>query len=164
MSLDVATNSQEGDLVNSLLPARTSEAVYPAFRVVVGFLFACHGAASLFGILGGARGRSGGVVPFAVWPSWWAAVIQLVGGMLVAVGLGTRAAALICSGSMAYAYFVVHQADGVLPLQNGGELSALYSWLFLLIVALGPGSIAMDNLWRRSRRPRSAELSPTTSG
>lgn len=128
---------------------------------MVGFLFACHGAASLFGILGGAYG--GGVVPFAVWPSWWAAVIQFVGGTLIAVGLGTRAAALICSGSMAYAYFVVHQGDGVLPLQNGGELAALYSWLFLLIVALGPGAMAVDNLWRRPR-PRAAELSPPLQG
>jgi len=68
---------------------------------------------------------------------------------MVAVGLGTRIAALICSGSMAYAYFVVHQRDGIFPIQNGGELAALYSWLFLLIVALGPGSIAVDNLWRR---------------
>jgi putative oxidoreductase len=121
-----------------------------AFRAVGGFLFACHGAASLFGILGGARGRPDGTVPFGEWPSWWAAVIQLVGGALVAVGLSTRIAALLCSGSMAYAYFLVHQDNGLLPIQNGGELAALYSWLFLLIVVLGPGSVALDHL-RASR-------------
>ncbi len=49
-------------------------------RIVVGFLFACHGAASLFGVLGGAVGTHGGTVPFGAWPGWWAAAIQLVGG------------------------------------------------------------------------------------
>lgn len=136
-------------------PAPTSGTVQSAFRLVVGFLFACHGAASLFGVLGGAHGRDGGAVPLGEWPSWWAAIIQFIGGTLVAVGLGTRVAALLCSGSMAYAYFVIHQVDGVLPIQNGGELAALYSWLFLLIVVLGPGSFALDTIWRW-RRPRSA--------
>ncbi len=130
----------------------TSEAVQAAFRIVVGFLFACHGAASLFGIWGGAHGNPGGTVPFGQWPSWWAAVIQLVGGTLVTFGLATRVAALICSGSMAYAYFIVHQQDAPLPIQNDGELAALYSWLFLLIVALGPGSAALDNFIQGRRR------------
>ncbi len=142
-----------------MLPASTIGAVQSVFRIVVGFLFACHGAASLFGILGGARGRAGGVVSFGEWPSWWAAVIQLVGGTLVALGLGTRIAALICSGSMAYAYFVVHQDDGMLPIQNGGELAALYAWLFLLIAVLGPGSLAVAKFWRQNRqRPAAPRL------
>jgi putative oxidoreductase len=131
--------------------------------VVVGFLFACHGAASLFGILGGAHGRNGGAVPFGVWPSWWAAVIQLIGGILVAVGLGTRIAAFICAGSIAYAYFVVHQSDGALPIENGGELAALYSWLFLLIVAMGPGSIAVDRFWRRRHSSPAEPVSARSS-
>jgi putative oxidoreductase len=139
-----------------MLPASAIGVVHALVRIVVGFLFACHGAASLFGILGGARGRAGGTVPFGEWPSWWAAVIQLVGGTLVAVGLGTRIAALICSGSMAYAYFVVHQDDGMLPIQNGGELATLYAWLFLLIAVLGPGPLAVSNLWRRNRQSPAA--------
>jgi putative oxidoreductase len=137
--------------MSHILPAGASGTVQSLFRIVVGFLFACHGAASLFGILGGAHGRNGGAVPVGEWPSWWAAAIQLVGGALVAVGIGTRSAALLCSGSMAYAYFVVHQDDGLLPIQNGGELAALYSWLFLLIAVLGPGSLAVNSLWRRGR-------------
>ncbi|MGH3794340.1 MAG: DoxX family protein [Pseudonocardiaceae bacterium] len=119
--------------------------------MVVGFLFACHGAASLFGILMRNPGPRGNAIPFGQWPTWWAAVIELVGGTLVAIGLGTRIAALICSGSMAYAYFVIHQRHGALPIQNGGELAALYSWLFLLIVVLGPGPIALDSIWRQHR-------------
>lgn len=132
-----------------VFPAQTAGVVLSVFRIVVGFLFACHGAASLFGVLIAAHGPHGGAIRVGEWPGWWAAVIELVGGTLVAVGLGTRIAALICSGSMAYAYFVIHQRHGPLPIQNGGELAALYSWLFLLIVALGPGPIAVDSLWRR---------------
>ncbi|MFF5936590.1 DoxX family protein [Streptomyces sp. NPDC012508] len=115
------------------------------FRFVIGLLFACHGAASLFGVLGGAVG--GGTVPAGTWPGWYAAVIQLVGGALVAVGLGTRTAALLASGSMAYAYFKVHQPEGLFPLQNGGESAALFCWAFLLLVFTGPGALALDRLF-----------------
>jgi putative oxidoreductase len=113
-------------------------------RIVVGFLFACHGAASLFGVLGGAVGTHGGTVPAGAWPGWWAAVIQLIGGLLVALGLFTRSAALICSGSMAYAYFTVHQPTGLLPIENNGEPSALYAWIFLLLAVFGPGPWALE--------------------
>jgi putative oxidoreductase len=114
------------------------------FRIVIGFLFACHGAASLFGVLGGSMG---GTVPTGTWPSWYAAVIQLVGGTLVALGLGTRIAALISSGSMAYAYFKVHQPEALFPLQNGGEPSAVFCWAFLLLVFTGSGAMALDRLF-----------------
>ncbi|MFE2019805.1 DoxX family protein [Streptomyces sp. NPDC059499] len=129
------------------------------FRAVIGFLFACHGAASLFGVLGGAMG--GGTVPSGTWPGWYAAVIQLVGGTLVALGLGTRIAALVASGSMAYAYFKVHQPESLFPLQNGGEASAVFCWAFLLLVFTGPGAVAVDRLFssrtsatREDRSPR----------
>ncbi|WP_020659188.1 DoxX family protein [Amycolatopsis benzoatilytica] len=125
--------------MKSLSISRTAPAVQSVFRVVVGFLFACHGVASLFGVLGGAVGTHGGTVPFASWPGWWAAAIQLVCGVLVALGAGTRAAALVASGSMAYAYFTVHFPNSPFPIENQGEPSALYAWGFLLIAALGPG-------------------------
>ncbi|MCQ4082114.1 DoxX family protein [Streptomyces sp. RB6PN25] len=113
------------------------------FRIVTGLLFASHGAASVFGILGGAPGSHGGTVPTGAWPYWYAAVIQLVGGALVVLGLGTRTAALICSGSMAYAYFTVHLTTALWPLQNGGEPAALYAWAFLLLATTGPGALAL---------------------
>ncbi|MFD8011073.1 DoxX family protein [Streptomyces sp. NPDC058955] len=117
------------------------------FRIVVGLLFACHGAASLFGVLGGAMG--GGTVPTGTWPGWYAAVIQLVCGALVLVGLGTRGAAFIASGSMAYAYFWAHQSEALFPLQNGGESAALFSWAFALLIFTGPGGLALDALFGR---------------
>lgn len=116
-------------------------------RIVVAFLFACHGAQSLFGMFGATR-----AVAVGSWPGWWAAVIELVGGLLVLLGLFTRPAAILCSGAMAYAYFVVHQPAALLPLQNKGELSALYSWIFVLIAILGPGTIALDVVLRRRAR------------
>ncbi|MEU5421926.1 DoxX family protein [Streptomyces sp. NPDC020799] len=121
-----------------------------AFRVVVGLLFACHGAASLFGVLGGAAG-AGGTIEAGTWPGWYAAAIQLVGGVLVLLGAGTRSAALISSGSMAYAYFDVHQSMALWPIQNGGEASAMFAWAFLLLVFTGPGAISLDRLFRRTR-------------
>ena len=108
--------------------------VIGVFRIVVGFLFATHGAAALFGVLGTEQ------VGAFVWPSWWAALIQTIGGALVMIGFGTRYAALLCSGSMAYAYFSVHQAGALLPVQNGGEKAALFCFAFLLIAFLGNGA------------------------
>ncbi|MFI9200572.1 DoxX family protein [Streptomyces sp. NPDC053048] len=122
------------------------------FRIVVGLLFACHGAASLFGVLGGAMGSNGGTIAAGTWPGWYAAVIQLVGGALVLLGVGTRSAAFIASGSMAYAYFNVHQGEGLWPMQNGGEASAMFAWAFLLLVFTGPGPLALDRIFGRGKR------------
>lgn len=117
------------------------ERVLALYRIVVGLLFACHGAATLFNVLGGPHG---GPPAVGEWPGWWAALIQLVGGSLVLAGLLTRPAALVCSGSMAYAYFVVHQQQALWPIQNGGEAAAMFCWAFLLIAALGPGRWSLD--------------------
>ncbi|TDD59239.1 DoxX family protein [Kribbella antibiotica] len=118
---------------------RYQSQVIGIFRIVVGFLFACHGAASLFGVLGSKQAEA------FVWPSWWAALIQMVGGALVAIGFGTRYAALLSSGSMAFAYFTVHQVDALLPVQNGGEKAALFCFAFLLIAFLGNGAWALGS-------------------
>lgn len=128
---------------------RSKEHVTGLFRIVVGLLFACHGAVALFDVPGG---RQGAAPDFAAWPDWWAAVIQLLGGLLVMGGLATRPAALLCSGSMAYAYFVEHQPDALFPMENGGEKAALFCWAFLLIAALGPGRWALAPLVRPRRR------------
>ncbi|MEU8760748.1 DoxX family protein [Streptomyces sp. NPDC048659] len=130
--------------MNNTLAGRLNQAQPYAlglFRVVTGLLFACHGAATLFGVLGGTEAQTGS------WPGWYAAVIQLVGGGLVLLGLGTRSAAFIASGSMAYAYFDVHQSQGLFPLQNAGESAALFCWAFLLLVFTGPGALALDRLF-----------------
>ena len=119
------------------------------FRICVGLLFTCHGAASLFGVLGGAYG--GGTVPTGEWPGWYAAVIQLVAGGLVTIGLFTRPAALLCSGSMAYAYFVEHQKEALFPIQNGGEAAAMFSLAFLVVAVFGPSIWSIDERLNGSR-------------
>lgn len=138
-----------------MLSARLRDPVLSLFRIVVGLLFVFHGASSLFGIFGGARG-TGQALEVGQWPGWWAALIQLVAGGLVLIGLFTRAAATLCSGSMAYAYFVVHQPKDLLPMHNGGELPAMFCWAFLLIAVLGAGSWSLESLMHANRRPEAA--------
>ncbi|MFF4499567.1 DoxX family protein [Streptomyces sp. NPDC001401] len=136
------------------------------FRVVVGLLFACHGAASLFGVLGGVAGTNGGTVETGAWPFWYAAVIQLVGGILVLLGLGTRAAAFIASGSMAYAYFKVHQPNALWPMENGGEASAMFCWALLLLVFTGSGAFGLDQLFAKrstAQGKQAAEQTPVAA-
>lgn len=111
------------------------------FRIVIGGLFIVHGVQKL------SKG-----VDLLSWPAGPAALIELIGGALVVIGLWTRWAALISSGAMAYAYFVVHQPRGLLPIQNGGELAAVYSWAFLLLVFTGAGAWSIDALRKTSKR------------
>ncbi|NLU69290.1 DoxX family protein [Streptomyces sp. HNM0574] len=140
------------DAVNSPVPAApftraTQPYALAAYRVVIGGLFACHGFSSLFGVPGSPHGTA----PQLVWPGWYAAVIQLVCGGLVLLGLGTRGAAFLASGSMAYAYFVGHQSEGLWPLQNGGEPAALFCWAFFLLIFTGAGALSVDRLISRGR-------------
>ncbi|CBY85979.1 conserved hypothetical protein, partial [Haemophilus influenzae F3047] len=77
-----------------------------------------------------------------------AGVIEIVGSILLILGLCTRQAAFILSGEMAYAYFFLHVAGKgnlFFPIANGGELALLYSLLFLYFVFSGAGACALDN-------------------
>jgi putative oxidoreductase len=127
------------------------------FRIVTGLLFACHGAVSLLGFLGGVDGK-GGTVETGAWPNWYAAVIELVGGTLVLLGLGTRAAAFIASGAMAYAYFKVHQPQALWPVENSGEGAAMYCWSMFLLIFTGSGAFGLDRLI--GKRSSTAEGKP----
>ncbi|MEV7391071.1 MULTISPECIES: DoxX family protein [unclassified Streptomyces] len=117
------------------------------FRAAFGLLFTMHGVASLFGVLGGAEGTNGGTIPAGTWPGWYGAVIQLVAGVLVILGLGTRWAALVASGAMAFAYFDVHQKVALWPIQNGGEPSVLFCFGFFLLIFTGCGAFGLDRLF-----------------
>jgi putative oxidoreductase len=145
--------------MHRLDPAR--EHVIGLYRIVVGFLFACHGLKTLFGLFGAKAPTAVGA-----WPGWWAAVIQLACGILVCVGIGTRTAALLGSGSMAFAYFTVHLPTGLLPIQNGGEAATLFCWALLAVAFAGPGRFALSNLLARQRtsdpaRERISAAEPT---
>jgi putative oxidoreductase len=116
---------------------RFSPQLYALMRIVVGLLFACHGAQKLFGLFGGQH------MPLAS-QMGLAGIIEFVGGLLIAIGFLTGTAAFIASGEMAYAYFTVHYPRGGVPLQNGGEPVALYCFVFLYIAARGAGTWGVD--------------------
>ncbi|AEW93011.1 MULTISPECIES: DoxX family protein [Streptomycetaceae] len=140
-----------------VVPGRWRAPVLGLYRLVTGVLFACHGAAGLFGAFPGAQA---GQAAFPQWPGWWAALIELAGGALVAVGLFTRPAALVSSGAMAYAYFSVHQPHALWPIENHGEPAVLFCWAFLLIAVTGPGHYSLDRLLGHARIGRTAGTRP----
>ena len=129
---------------------RAAEVALNLLRIVAGLLFAQHGAQKVLGLLGGID-DAGGTAVFGTL-RWFAGVIELFGGILVAFGLFTRPAAFIMSGEMAFAYFLSHAPRAFWPILNRGELAALYCFLFLYIALHGAGSFSLDGLIRRHRR------------
>jgi putative oxidoreductase len=112
--------------------------IYTLFRVVAGLLFACHGAQKVFGMFGGTGGHS---LPPLIMAGGW---IELVGGILIALGLFGAIVAFISSGEMAVAYFMAHAPQGPVPIVNKGELAVLYCFVFLYIAARGSGPYSID--------------------
>src|SRR5438445_1210708 len=100
------------------LLSKYSPHVYAVTRVVVGFLFACHGAQKLFGVLGSVQEELGGM-------GMMAGMIEFFAGTLVAIGILTRLAALVASGEMAIAYFNVHASIVFLPYLIRGDWDEL---------------------------------------
>lgn len=117
--------------------AREAE-VYAVLRIVTGFLFQWHGMQKLFDF---PEPMPEGVPAFIVWV---AGPLELFGGLLVMVGLFTRPAAFVMSGLMAFAYWMAHGFKALLPSTNGGELAALYCFVFLFISARGSGIWSLD--------------------
>lgn len=132
--------------------AACSPAALSLFRAVFGLLFLCHGLAHLFGW----PAAAGPAAAVGAWPMWWGGVLELVTGVLISVGLWTRVAAFVASGMMAYAFFVEHTADGLLPIVNGGESAVLYCFGFLLLVFTGGGAVGLDTRRRRGAHHREA--------
>ena len=108
-------------------------------RIIVGLLFLEHGLMKLVGFPA-AMGASP-LPPLML----VAGIIEVVGGILVALGFFSRIAAFICSGQMAVAYFMVHAAKGIYPALNGGDGAILFCFIFLYLAAAGPGSFAVNN-------------------
>ena len=119
--------------------------IYAAMRIVVGLMFAQHGAQKLFGWLGG-MGDDGGHAAFLSL-MFFAGFIEFFGGLLVAVGYQTSWAAFISSGQMAVAYFMSHASRGLFPIENRGESAVIYSFVFLYIAAHGAGKLSIDSIF-----------------
>lgn len=120
-----------------------AEYLYAILRIVAGLLFACHGAQKLLGVLGGFGGQAGATAPlFSL--MGLAGIIELVGGLMIAVGFLASYVAFIASGEMAVAYFMVHFPRGFWPIQNQGELAIVYCFFFLYVAAKGAGKWSFD--------------------
>lgn len=117
---------------------------YALLRIAAGFLFACHGAQKLFGVLGGQKQEATLMIA--------AGVIEFFGGILIAVGLLAGYAAFIASGQMAVAYFKQHLPGGFWPIVNRGELAVLFCFVFLYIASVGSGIISLDAIIAKSRK------------
>lgn len=118
--------------------AKYQPQAYALFRIVAGLLYLCHGSQKLFGFPGEAHAGT------PAWIIWSAGPLELIGGALIMVGLATRGAAFVSSGVMAAAYWMGHGHKAILPIDNGGELAALYCFAFLFIATRGAGIWSFD--------------------
>lgn len=111
---------------------------YALMRIVTGFLFLWHGSQKVLGWPGEVPAGAPAFILYTAGP------IELIGGILVMVGLFTRPVAFLCSGLMAFAYWLGHGFQALLPVINKGELAALYCFVFLYIAARGAGIWSVD--------------------
>jgi putative oxidoreductase len=122
--------------------SRYAEPIYALTRIIVGFFFLCHGVQKAMMI--------GSELPMPAPLFYLTTTIETLGGFLVMIGFQAALAAFLCSGTMAVAYFMAHFAPaagtlaGWLPINNKGELAAVYCWVFLLIAARGAGIWSVD--------------------
>jgi len=109
-------------------------------RIVAGLLFVEHATQKFFAF----------PAPFPMQPLpplfMAAGTIELVAGTLITLGLFTRFAALIASGEMAVAYFLIHNPQGFWPIVNKGEVVILFCFTFFYLIFAGPGSWALDHV------------------
>jgi putative oxidoreductase len=121
--------------------APQTENVYAALRIIVGVLFAIHGIQKIFGVLTEYQPPVGSQL-------WIGGVIELVTGLLIAVGFLTRWSAFLASGTMAVAYVQFHWkfafGSAFFPVVNKGELAVVYAFLFLFIACRGAGKASVD--------------------
>ena len=115
---------------------------YALMRIVSGFLFIWHGTSKFFAFPKPSNAPE--------WVVYSAGSIELIGGTLIMIGLFTRWAAFIASGMAAAAYFIVHAKQGFFPIMNGGEIVALYCFVFLYVSAHGSGIWSVDGARSKS--------------
>ena len=110
-------------------------------RIIAGLLFLAHGSQKFLSFPGGERAGVGWT--FAGPPAY-AGILELVCGLLIAIGLFTRPAAFIASGTMAAAYFMAHAPQNFWPVNNMGDAAILYCFVFLYFVFRGAGALSVD--------------------
>jgi putative oxidoreductase len=121
-----------------------SAETYALLRIVAGFLFFWHGAQKILGFPPYPPEAAAQIAATPAAIIWISGLIELLGGLFVMVGLFTRWAAFLSSGLMAFAYWMAHGLNALLPIQNHGELAAIYCFVFLYISARGGGKWSFD--------------------
>jgi len=126
---------------------RYSTYIYAILRIVTGFLFMWHGSQKLLGYPPSGNTSAEGLNPLMA----VGGAIELIGGVMIMIGLFTAFAAFISSGTMAVAYFMFHfKVDAFLPIVNKGELAVVYCFLLLYIASRGSGVWSVDSIFRGS--------------
>ncbi|MHA3841536.1 DoxX family protein [Sphingomonas aestuarii] len=125
-------------------------AAHGLLRIMSGLLFLAHGTQKFLSFPGGERAGSGLALDN---PGAYAGLIELVTGALIALGLFTRQAAFLASGTMAAAYFIAHAPQSFWPINNGGDAAILYCFVFLYFVFAGPGAFSVDAGRNKGRLP-----------
>jgi len=128
-------------MTSAFIPASWSNNLLAALRVITGLMFLAHGTAKLFQWPYVEMFKDGVPVGslFGI-----GSILEIVGGVLIVLGLFTRPVAFVLSGMMAVAYFMFHAPAGFYPIVNGGELAILYCFIFLYLAAQGPGALSLD--------------------
>ena len=122
-------------------------------RIVAGLIFLEHGTQKFLGFPGGEMAGAG--LGFGNLGAY-AGLIEIVCGLLIALGLFTRPAAFLASGTMAVAYWHAHAPQDFFPVNNGGDAAILYCFVFLFLVFAGPGRWSLDGALRRDPAERTA--------
>ncbi len=128
-------------MLNGIIPTSWSGHLHAALRVVTGLLFMQHGTAKLLGFPAVDMFKDG--VPLA---SLFGigGLLEIIGGLLIVIGLFTRVTAFVLAGMMAVAYFMFHAPGGLYPIINMGELAIMFCFVFLYLAAAGAGPFSVD--------------------
>jgi putative oxidoreductase len=122
-----------------------SPRVLSILRIVTALLFMEHGLMKLFHFPAPQPGAPDPLPTILLAAAW----LEVIGGGLIALGLFTRAAAFVCSGEMAVAYFMAHAPQGLYPALNMGEAAVLYCFVFFFLVFAGGGYWSLDAVVRK---------------
>jgi putative oxidoreductase len=128
-------------MLNGILPASWQGYTHAALRIMTGLLFLQHGTTKLFKFPLTDFFKDG--VPFVSFMGL-TGLLELVGGILIIIGLFTRTTAFVMSGMMAVAYFMAHAGQNFFPILNGGELAIMFSFVFLWLATAGAGPFSLD--------------------
>jgi putative oxidoreductase len=126
--------------------SRYAPTVLSLLRIIVALLFIEHGTGKMFGFPSAAATAT---TPAMFSMYWFAASIEIVGGILLLVGLCTRPVAFVMSGEMAFAYFLSHYPRNFYPLLNGGDAAVLFCLIFFYFAFAGAGPLSLDAMWRK---------------